>query len=69
LVARDAEHAIVFKRLSPHEVAFLSACQEHKTCTAAMDTVANMAQNDVEIETFQQDFAALIAAEVLIQLK
>jgi len=34
-----------------------------------MDTVANMAQNDVEIETFQQDFAALIAAEVLIQLK
>ncbi len=69
LVARNGAHEVIFKHLSEHEVLFLSACKAGAQFTEAMNNVANAVQNDVQMATFQQDFAALVAADVLTQVQ
>lgn len=67
LVARNSAHEIFFKRLSAAETLFLEALSTNKTFADAMNAVAQAATTDEDITQFQQDFAALITAEVLTE--
>lgn len=65
LVGRNSSHDVMFKNISVNEALFLQACARKETFATAMTIVAEAAKDDTEINQFQQDFAALIAAEVL----
>jgi len=69
LVARDAAHDVIFKQLSAHEVLFLQACAVAAPFSQAMAEVAEAAASPEDMQQFQHNFAALIAADVLTQVK